>query len=64
MKEPYVLYLGSKTISTHETFADALENYLLSSLLFNGYVNIRNTERSDVDDDGLTEDERAQLEAV
>jgi hypothetical protein len=64
MSKPYVLYLGSKPLSTHATFADALENYLLSSLLFNGHVNIRNAERSDIDDNGLTEDERAQLEAV
>lgn len=66
MKEPYVLYLGANVLSTHETFADALEHYMLSHFLSGGRVDvtIRNTERSDVDDNGLTEDERAQLEAI
>lgn len=62
MKEVYIVYLGEKPVMYCETFAEALECFK-SNRMVTG-LNIRNTERSDVDDNGLTEDERAQLEAV
>ncbi len=61
MSKPYLVYVGSTPLSKHETFALALEQ--LRKKEFRG-CHLRNAERSDVDDNGLTEDERAQLEAV
>ena len=61
-KQPYTIYLASKPISGHDTFDEALLAYRMHS--GKRGLNMRNGERSDVDDNGLTEDERAQLEAV
>lgn len=60
--KPYTIYLASNPISDHETFAEALVEYNKHAGKLG--LNMRNGERSDVDDNGLTEDERAQLEAV
>jgi hypothetical protein len=62
MNNPYVVYLGEKPVMYCETFAEALECFK-SNRMVTG-LNIRNIVLSDVDDNGLTEDERAQLEAV
>ncbi|MBK9496859.1 MAG: hypothetical protein IPO08_20600 [Xanthomonadales bacterium] len=62
MSKPYVVFLAQMPVMYCETFAEALVCYRANRNV-NG-INIRNTERSDVDDNGLTENERAQLEAA
>lgn len=56
---PYELCLGARIVCARKTFAEACVEYRKFALL-NG-ARIVNSERSDADDDGLTEDERLTL---
>jgi hypothetical protein len=58
----YTVYLASSPVSDHATFDEAADVYRVLALS-NG-VNVRNGERSDVDDDGLTEEEKQTLDEI
>lgn len=59
---PYVVSLGNSTRSYHETFEAACVEYRKHARC-NG-IHMANVERSDVDDNGLTEDERIELAEI
>jgi hypothetical protein len=60
--KPYGVYLASRQVSEHETFDEALVEY--SKRVGQLGLNMRNGERSDVDTNGLTEDEKEAIECV
>lgn len=60
--KPYGIFLASKHLSDHETFEEALEEYK-KYLGANG-LNMRNGERSDVDYNGITEEEQEAIDAL
>lgn len=62
MNRPYGVYLAGREISDHETFTEALAAFGKVAHL-NG-ANMRNSERSDVDFDGLTEAEREAVDVA
>ena len=59
MSLPYSVYLGGCHLSDHATFTEALAAF--GKVAHRNGANMRNGERSDVDDNGLTE---AQQSAV
>lgn len=58
----YTVYLANSPVSDHATFDEAVAVYRVLALS-NG-VNVRNAERSDVDDNGLTEEEQQTLDEI
>jgi hypothetical protein len=60
--KPYGIFLASKHLSDHATFPEALEAYK-KYLGANG-LNMRNGERSDVDYNGITEEEQEAIDAL
>lgn len=58
----YGIYLASYQVSEHETFEEAIVEY--AKRVGQVGLNMRNGERSDVDSNGLTEDEKAAIEHV
>lgn len=60
--KPYGIFLASKHLSDHATFPEALEEYK-KYLGANG-LNMRNGERSDVDYNGITEEEQEAIDAL
>lgn len=61
MSLPYSIYLGGRHLSDHATFTEAADAYRRCPHR-NG-INMRNGERSDVDDNGMTEEETETLDA-